>query len=182
MQQSTSESGHIAYSRGTRWHLCLSQTFVSNAGSVQVELDKLCALIQSTTHQQLISYTATTATIYLLYIRLCPWWVNRQICHSVKSCCPCCLFVLIIAGRYLQNAFSALKLLAGCQQEHPACKSRLMRCCYDYLSEARCRLFAYSPADATAIPKLHNLLPHLNPDWFYHSGTSLPRLSWKKCR
>ena len=25
---------------------------------------------------------------------------------------------------------------------------------------------ARGPADATAIPKLHHLLPHLNPDWF----------------
>ena len=29
-------------------------------------------------------------------------------------------------------------------------------------------------------PKSHHLLPHLNPDWFYLSGTSLPRLSWKE--
>jgi len=36
------------------------------------------------------------------------------------------------------------------------------------------------PADATAIPKPHRLLPHLNPDWFYVSGTGLPRLSWKR--
>ena len=35
-----------------------------------------------------------------------------------------------------------------------------------YLSGARCRLFAYGPADATAIPKPHHLLPHSNPDWF----------------
>jgi len=28
------------------------------------------------------------------------------------------------------------------------------------------------------IPKPHHFLPHLNPDWFYLSGTSLPRLSW----
>jgi len=28
-------------------------------------------------------------------------------------------------------------------------------------------LFACGPADATAIPKPHHLLPHLNPDWFY---------------
>jgi len=27
-------------------------------------------------------------------------------------------------------------------------------------------LFAYDPADATAIPKPHHVLPHLNPDWF----------------
>ena len=39
-----------------------------------------------------------------------------------------------------------------------------MRC---YLPGVRCRLFAYGPADATAVPKLHHLLPHLNPDWFY---------------
>jgi len=41
-------------------------------------------------------------------------------------------------------------------------------------------LFAYGPADATASPNPHNLLPHLNPDWFYLSSTVLPRLSWKK--
>ena len=55
-----------------------------------------------------------------------------------------------------------------------------MRCCWGYLSGARCRLFAFGPADATAIPKLHHLLPHLNRDWFYLSGMSLPRLSCKK--
>jgi len=27
------------------------------------------------------------------------------------------------------------------------------------------------------IPKPHHLLPHLNPDWFYLSGTGLPRLT-----
>ena len=47
-----------------------------------------------------------------------------------------------------------------------------------FLSGARCRLFAYGPADATASQN-HHLLPHLNPDWFYLSGTSLPRLFWK---
>ena len=31
-------------------------------------------------------------------------------------------------------------------------------------------------------PKPHHLLPHLNPDWFYLSGTGLPRLSWKRGR
>jgi len=30
------------------------------------------------------------------------------------------------------------------------------------------------------IPKPHYFLPHLNPDWFYLSGTGLPRLSWKR--
>jgi len=40
--------------------------------------------------------------------------------------------------------------------------------------------FVYGPADATAFAKIRHLLPHLNPDWFYLSGTSLPRLSWKR--
>ena len=55
----------------------------------------------------------------------------------------------------------------------------MMRCWCGYLSAARCRLFAYGPPDATAIPKPPNLLSHFNPDWFYLSGTGLPRLSWK---
>ena len=29
------------------------------------------------------------------------------------------------------------------------------------------------------IPELHDLLPYLNPYWFYPSGTSLSKLSWK---
>ena len=55
-----------------------------------------------------------------------------------------------------------------------------MRCWFGYLSGVRCRLFAYCPADATAVPKPHHLLHHLNPDWFYLSGTGLSRLSWKR--
>ena len=47
-------------------------------------------------------------------------------------------------------AFSALTLLVGCQEEHPACKNWVMRCWCGYLSAARCRLFAYGPADASA--------------------------------
>jgi len=66
--------------------------------------------------------------------------------------------------RDLKGASSALTELAGHQEEHAACK-KWCRC--GYLSGARYRLFAYGPADATAIPKpLHRLLPHLNPDWF----------------
>ena len=35
-------------------------------------------------------------------------------------------------------------------------------------------LTSEGPADANAIPKPHHLLPHLNPDWFYLSGTGSP--------
>jgi len=51
-----------------------------------------------------------------------------------------------------QFAFSALTLLVGRQEEHPACKNRVMRCWSKV-----CRLF---PADATAILKPRHLLPH----------------------
>ena len=72
-------------------------------------------------------------------------------------------------------------LLVGCQEQHQACKNWPMRCWCGYLSGARCRLFAYGPADVTAIPQ-PNPSPRLNPDWFYLSGTGLPRLSWKRGR
>jgi len=62
--------------------------------------------------------------------------------------------------------FSALTLLVGCQEEHLACKTWVMRCWCGYLLGARYRLFALGPADATATPKPHHLLPHLNPEWF----------------
>jgi len=61
-------------------------------------------------------------------------------------------------------------------------KKWVMGCRYGYLSGARCRLFVHGPVDATVIPKPHHLLPQLNPDRFYLSGTSLPRLSWKRGR
>ena len=41
-------------------------------------------------------------------------------------------------------------------------------------------MFAYGPADATAIPKPHHLLPHLDPDWFYLSGTGLSKVVMEK--
>jgi len=44
-----------------------------------------------------------------------------------------------------------------------------MRCWCGYLSGARCRLFTYSPADATTVPKPNHLLPRLYPDWLYLS-------------
>ena len=55
-------------------------------------------------------------------------------------------------------------------------KNWVMKCWCGYLTGVRCRLFAYGPANATAF----HLLPHSNPDWFYLSDTSLPRLSWKR--
>jgi len=45
--------------------------------------------------------------------------------------------------------FSALTLLVGWQEGHPACKNSVVGCWHGYLSEARGR-FAYDPADVTA--------------------------------
>ena len=42
----------------------------------------------------------------------------------------------------------------------------MMMCWCVFLSGAMCRLFAYSPADASAILQPRHLLLHLNPDWF----------------
>jgi len=50
----------------------------------------------------------------------------------------------------VEIAFSALTLLVGSQEGHPACKKWVMKYWCGYLFEARCRSFAYGPADATA--------------------------------
>ena len=47
----------------------------------------------------------------------------------------------------------ALTLLDGHQEEHPACKNRVVECWHGYLSGARCR-FAHGPADATTTQSL----------------------------
>jgi len=80
----------------------------------------------------------------------------------------------------LPSAFSALTLLVGCQEGHPACKNWVMRCWCGYLSGARCRLFAYGPADATAITKHHHLLSQLNLDWFLHFWCRLTQVVLEK--
>ena len=64
-------------------------------------------------------------------------------------------------------AFGALTLLVG--------RAKIEWCWCGYLSGARCRLFAYGPADATAIPKPHHLLPRLNPHWFLPRDAMHPR-------
>ena len=65
------------------------------------------------------------------------------------------------------KAFNVSTMLVRHQVEHLACKNRLMRCwCLE-----REYVVSYGPSDATAIVKPHHLLPHLNPDWLYLSGT-----------
>ena len=72
---------------------------------------------------------------------------------SAEQCSSCPSCVVISASGILCTvgcrAFSALTLLVGWQEGHPACKKLSGGCWHGYLSGARCRL-AYGPADATA--------------------------------
>jgi len=52
-----------------------------------------------------------------------------------------------------------------------------MRCWCGYLSGAKCKWFAYGPADATATP---SSLASLCPEWFSLSGTGLLKCPGKK--
>ena len=65
-------------------------------------------------------------------------------------------------------------------------KKWLMGCWCGYLSAARCRLFAYGPADASAFPIPCHLLPHLNPDWvlpfwYWLTQTVVEKRLWNGC-
>jgi len=79
----------------------------------------------------------------------------------------------------VQGTFSALTLLVGQQEGHPACKNWLVRYWRGYLSGLRCKWFAYGPADATATPaSLAQVKSRMR--MVYLSGAGLPRLSWKE--
>jgi len=62
-------------------------------------------------------------------------------------------WLLLLLLLFCSWSFSALTLLVGRQERHPAFKKRVVGCWRGYLSRARCRL-AYGPADATATHRL----------------------------
>jgi len=68
--------------------------------------------------------------------------------------------------------FSALTLFVGHEEAHLDCKNWVMRCWRGYLSGARCKWFAYSPADTTAMP---SFLASLNPECFFYRATLCSR-------
>ena len=105
------------------------------------------------------------------------WNGRGNVWHSSSKMSTNCVsvnntFTSLITGKTVSQclvnislvscAFSALALLVGHQEEHPTCKNWVMRCWFGYLSGVRWRLFTYGPADATAIPEPHHLLPPLN--------------------
>jgi len=66
---------------------------------------------------------------------------NNGLPFSTLCYYPCCI---------AKFAFSALTLLVGRQEVHPACKKNwVVECWRGYLSGARCRV-AYGPDDANA--------------------------------
>ena len=102
---------------------------------------------------------------------------NGTYCNGITPHMPVRIVFTVLFCSVLY-AFSALTLLVGRQEGHPACRKRVVGCWRGCLSGARCRL-AYGPADATAT---HCLLFQYTPAWFYLSGTGLPSLSWKRGR
>ena len=95
----------------------------------------------------------------------------------IKSNYLFCMAALNVGSKDNYNINSLPSVLwhscLGVRKSIRPVKIGVMRCWCGYLSGARCRLFAYGPADATTIPKPHHLLPHLNPDWFFLSGTQV---------
>ena len=109
---------------------------------------------------------APHSVVMVLFIFLVNWHVNMNCARSCENLLnsvkvmPKILLVPFFSGRgeihqFLSSiktvscAFSALTLLVGRQEGHPACKKRVVGCWRGCLSGARCRR-AYGPADATA--------------------------------
>jgi len=63
--------------------------------------------------------------------------------------------------KQLYYVFSALTLLVGCQEEHPACKHWMMSVW------SKVQIVCMWSSWCQCIPKPRHLLPHLNPDWFF---------------
>jgi len=120
-------------------------------------VDSLCVCasrVRSLQNQTVTSSTVTNrADITVCLVSTCLW------CHMLTIC------------------FSALTLLVWRQKGHQACENWVVRYWRGYQSGARCKWFAYSPADAPATPS--SLAPE-KCRIVYLSGAGLPRMSWKK--
>ena len=73
-------------------------------------------------------------------------------------------------------AFIALTLLVWHQEEHQASKNCDEELVWLSVSSEVQAVCIWS-SRCHCMPEPHHLLPHLNPGWFYLSGTGLPRLS-----
>ena len=71
-------------------------------------------------------------------------------------------------------------------EKRPLNRCWVMRCCCGYLSGVRCRLFAYGPADATAIVKPHHLFDSFKsrpvlPFWYWLTQVVLEKRPLNRC-
>jgi len=82
-----------------------------------------------------------------------------------------------------------LTLLVGRQEGHPACKKTEwwgagMVISLERGADLHMAQLMPVPLTVSCFSKIQIgftfLLPRLNPDWFYLSGTGSPRLSWKR--
>jgi len=99
--------------------------------------------------------------------------------YSERSCWHYLRKKLVTVWSHNVALNSALTLLIGEQERHPACRNWVVRYWHGYLPGARCKWFVYGPADATATPS--SLAP-VKSRMVYLSGVGLPRLSWRKGR
>jgi len=78
----------------------------------------------------------------------------------------------------VENAMPSMTLLVRCQEEQPPCK-KLSDGVLVWSVWSEVQIVCIWSSWCHCIPKPKCLLAHLNPDWFYLSGTGLARLSWK---
>ena len=100
---------------------------------------------------------------------------------SYNGCILCDSFIMLMSAVLFNPliwgflhaicAFSALMtLLVGRQEEHPACKKFCDGVLVWLSVWSEVQIVRIWPSWCHCIPKLHHLLPHLNPEWFYLSG------------
>jgi len=100
-------------------------------------------------------------------------WMILSLCDSVNT--ACCISINILIDWLIDICLQCSELLIGRQEE-----IRPVRCWWWLSVCSKVQTVRIWSSWHHCIPKRHHLLPHLNPDWFYHSGTGLPRLSWKR--
>ena len=107
------------------------------------------------------------------------WWIGGSQ-HSVSLYCR--FYFDRVFTAFTVCAFRALTLLVGRQEEHPACKNWVMKCWCGCLSGARCRLFAYGPADVTASQNQSSVASFKSrlvvPFWYRLTQVLLEKRPW----
>ena len=99
---------------------------------------------------------------------------DRSSTHGVQSSCKVPAPVVLVPYGWLSRlscAFNAVTLLLGRQEEHPACRKLTDEVLMWLSVWNEVRIVCIWSSWCHCIPKPHHLLLHLNPDWFYFSGT-----------